>query len=175
MVNTAPGQLKLSLDSCYFDWACKLYIKLNRNEPVLSKILTFATKPPKILISNTELCCVCYACSLDEALKHLAHDRYEPAIRSLNKAIHLKPHQIELYVHRAEAFLRLTDFQSAILNYKRACVLDPNQVQYYNRLAFVYYFQGQCLFDQKLYPEALEAFSRATEMRPDVIGYHTRR
>ena len=101
--------------------------------------------------------------------------QYELALRCLNKAIHLQPQETDLYVHRAEAYLRLTDFSSAVLNYKRACVLDPNNVQYYNRLAFVYYFQGQCLFDQKLFPEALEAFSRATEMRPDVIGYHTRR
>ena len=105
----------------------------------------------------------------------MAQDQHAAAITIINKAMHLRPDYIELYVHRAEAFLMLTDFQSAILNYKRACVMDPNQTQYYNRLAFVYYFQGQCLYDQKLYPEALEAFSRATEMRPEVIGYHLRR
>lgn len=111
---------------------------------------------------------------LQEALAHMSNSTYETAIRCLTKAINLQPQEVELYVHRAEAYLRLTDLSSAILNYKHACVLDPNKVQYYNRLAFVYYFHGQCLFDQKLFPEALEAFSRATEMRPDVIGYHTR-
>ena len=74
-----------------------------------------------------------------------------------------------LYKHTAFTF------QSAILNYKRVCVLEPNNFEHYSRLAFIYFFQGQCLFDQKLYPEALESFSRAAEMRPEVIGYHTRR
>ena len=35
-------------------------------------------------------------------------------------------------------------------------------------------FQGQCLFDQRLYGEALEKFSIAADMRPTVPGYHTR-
>ncbi|PIK41751.1 putative tetratricopeptide repeat protein 16 [Apostichopus japonicus] len=41
-------------------------------------------------------------------------------------------------------------------------------------MAFVYYLQGQSLFDQCLFTEALESFSRAAEMRPEIIGYHTR-
>ena len=106
----------------------------------------------------------------------LAENReLEKAIQCFNKAINLKPKDIRFYVQRGECFLHITDFQSAILNYKRACVLDPENEDLYNRLAFMYFFVGQCLFDQKLYPEALEAFSRATEMRPEVIGYHTRR
>ena len=79
------------------------------------------------------------------------------------------------YVERAERFLQICDLQSAILNYKKACILDPDNDDFYSRLAFIYYFQGQCLFDSKLYAEALESFSRAAEMKPDIIGYHTRR
>lgn len=100
---------------------------------------------------------------------------FEKAITHFNKAINLQPKVIQFYTYRGEAFLHLCDFQSAILNYKKACVLDPDNTEFYNRLAFIYYFQGQCLFDQKLFPEALEAFSRAAEMRPEVVGYHTRR
>ncbi len=105
----------------------------------------------------------------------MRHKDYYPAITSLNKSINLKPTSTNCFVQRAEAYLQLCDYQSAILNYKRACVLDPENFTHYCRLAFIYFFQGQCLFDQKLYPEALEAFSRAAEMRPEVIGYHTRR
>lgn len=105
----------------------------------------------------------------------MSEGQYEQAITSLNKALNLRPKELSYFLQRAEAFLQLCDFQSAILNYKRVCVLEPDNFQHYSRLAFIYYMQGQCLFDQKLFPEALEAFSRAAEMRPEVVGYHTRR
>lgn len=96
-------------------------------------------------------------------------------ISSLTKAISLKPTECKYYIERGERFLQLCDFQSAILNYKKACILDPDEDQYYSRLASIYYIKGQCLFDCKNYADALECFSRAAEMKPDVIGYHTRR
>lgn len=96
------------------------------------------------------------------------------AISSFNKAISLKPEVVKNYIARGESYLQICDFQSAILNYKKACILDPDNDQTYARLAFLYFLQGQCLFDEKLYGEALESFSRAAEMKPEVIGYHTR-
>ena len=113
--------------------------------------------------------------SVAAANKHVSEGNYAQAIQHFNKALHLQPKDVQLYADRGEAFFNLCDFQSAILNYKKACVLCPENFDYYKRLAFFYYFQGQSLFDLKLYPEALEAFSRAAEMRPDVVGYHTRR
>ncbi|KAK3728661.1 hypothetical protein RRG08_041846 [Elysia crispata] len=95
-------------------------------------------------------------------------------ITCLNKAINLKTDDPLFYVERAEAYIQLCDFQSAILNYKKACLLESRNQTYYSRLAFLYYFQGQTLFDQRLYPEALEAFSRASEMVPENVGYHIR-
>ena len=79
------------------------------------------------------------------------------------------------YAERGECFLHICDFQSAILNYKKACILLPDNDNYYSRLAVIYYFQGQCFFDSKLYSDALEAFSRATEMKADIVGYHIKR
>ena len=95
-------------------------------------------------------------------------------ITCLNKAINLKTDDPMFYVERAEAYIELCDFQSAILNYKKACLLEPMNQAFFSRLAFVYYFHGQTLFDQRLYPEALESFSRASEMVPDNVGYHIR-
>lgn len=96
------------------------------------------------------------------------------AVICFDKALNLLPKEVKFYLMRGEAYLQLCDFQSAILNLKKACVLQPTNDEYYARLAFVYYFQGQSLFDQCLFPEALESFSRAAEMRPEVVSYHTR-
>ena len=102
-------------------------------------------------------------------------DGHNQAISCYNKAISLKPEVVKHYIARGESYLQICDFQSAILNFKKACILDPDNDQTYSRLAFLYFLQGQCLFDEKLYGEALESFSRAAEMKPEVIGYHTRR
>ncbi|PIK43511.1 putative tetratricopeptide repeat protein 16 [Apostichopus japonicus] len=96
------------------------------------------------------------------------------AIIAFDKAINLCPSEVRFYLMRGEAYLQVTDFQSAIQSFKKACVLRPTSDIYYSKLAFVYYLQGQSLFDQCLFTEALESFSRAAEMRPEIIGYHTR-
>ena len=101
--------------------------------------------------------------------------QYKNAILWINKALGIKGEEVKFYVERAENYIRLCDFQSAILNYKKACLLEPSNEEFYTRLSFLYYFQGQSMFDQRLYPEALEAFSRAAEMRPENVGYHIRR
>lgn len=100
---------------------------------------------------------------------------FEGAILWINKAIGIKGEDVKYYIERAEAYIKLCDLQSAILNYKKVCLLEPANEQFYSRLSFLYFFQGQSLFDQRLYPEALEAFSRAAEMQPNNVGYHIRR
>ena len=113
--------------------------------------------------------------SFDEGVTLSDWNNHNKAITSFNKAICLKPEVVKNYIARGESYLQICDFQSAILNFKKACILDPDNDQTYSRLAFLYFLQGQCLFDEKLYSEALESFSRAAEMKPDMIGYHTRR
>lgn len=98
---------------------------------------------------------------------------YSGTINSINKALALRELHI-YYVERAEAYIQMCDFQSAILNYKRVCLMEPDNDDYYKRLSFLFFFQGQTLFDQRLYPEALESFARAAEMAPDNVGYHIR-
>lgn len=101
-------------------------------------------------------------------------EQWQRAVVLFTKSLAMEGEQVDCYVRRAECYLQLTDFQSAVLNYKKACIMQPDNLTFYNRLAFIYFFQGECLFNQKLYPEALEAFTRASEMRPDLVGYHTR-
>ncbi|PVD22140.1 hypothetical protein C0Q70_17945 [Pomacea canaliculata] len=108
------------------------------------------------------------------ALHLKSQQQWLEMITCLTKAISLKGDEAAFYRQRGEAFIQLCDFHSAILNYKKACLLDSSSSASYQRLAFLFYFYGQCLFDQRLFAEALEAFSRAAEMNPDNIGYHMR-
>lgn len=113
-----------------------------------------------------------------EAAENIKRGDHRSALAQLSKVVLMHPQESVPYAQRAECYLALTDFQSAILNLKKACLLEPADSalgrRCYNRLAFVYFLQGQCMFDQKMFAEALEAFSQAAEMRPDKEGYHTR-
>ncbi|XP_050389165.1 tetratricopeptide repeat protein 16 [Patella vulgata] len=118
---------------------------------------------------------------INKAVEHYEHAMelkekgdHKASIRLLSKAIALQSEDHLFYVERAENYVQLCDFQSAILNYKKACLIAPNNDSYYSRLAFLYFYLGQLLFDQRLYPESLELFSRASEMKPDNTGYHIR-
>ena len=115
-----------------------------------------------------------YIFSFENGLAGMHSKNWEKAIVSFTKSLNLNPDQVECFVKRGEAYFQLTDFQSAIQNYKKACIMQPDEPSHYQRLAFLYFFQGECYFDQKLFNEALDAFSRASEMRPDLVGYHTR-
>lgn len=83
------------------------------------------------------------------------------------------PSLIEAYSRRSECYFQLCDFQSSLLNLKKCCLLNPEE-NYSDRLAFIYYFYGQCLFDQRMFVEALDCFSRAAEIKPNVQVYNTR-
>nr|CAB3267325.1 tetratricopeptide repeat protein 16-like [Phallusia mammillata] len=100
--------------------------------------------------------------------------RFESAISSFSKAINLQPTNVNCYVERAESYLQLCDFRSAHLNYKKAFSLEPHNPDLFDKIAFISYMEGQCLFDQGLYSEALESFTRAAEMKPSISGYHLR-
>uniref|UniRef100_A0AAQ5ZA64 Tetratricopeptide repeat domain 16 n=1 Tax=Amphiprion ocellaris TaxID=80972 RepID=A0AAQ5ZA64_AMPOC len=104
--------------------------------------------------------------------KAMGRFQYEKAVICFTKGINLLPEQTQLYVSRAEAFLQLCDFQSAAASYKQAGILLPGAFS--RRLAFIYYLQGQSLLDQSLFLEALEAFSKAAELKPDCRVYKVR-
>ncbi|XP_077866946.1 tetratricopeptide repeat protein 16-like [Saccoglossus kowalevskii] len=110
----------------------------------------------------------------EKALQLQERGKHYKAILSFDKAINLQSRKVEYYINRGESYLQVCDFQSAILNYKKACVLDPENDDHYSKLAFIYFFHGQTLFDQHKFSDALESFSRAAEMKPEIVGYHTR-
>ncbi|XP_060893495.1 tetratricopeptide repeat protein 16 [Labrus mixtus] len=104
--------------------------------------------------------------------KAMEKSQYEKAVICFSKAITLKPEQTETHVRQAEVYLQLCDFQSAATCYKRAWLLEPGAFS--ARLAFIYYLQGQCLFERGLFFEALEAFRKAAEVKPGCRAYESR-
>ncbi|XP_068104675.1 tetratricopeptide repeat protein 16 isoform X3 [Hyperolius riggenbachi] len=110
----------------------------------------------------------------EKGLLCLSQEEWEKAVISFSKAINLCPEKIELYVKRAEAFLQLGDFQSAALNLQKACSDANPSEEHIKLLAGTYYLQGQSLFQQMCHMEALECFTRASELQPQNRHYHMR-
>ncbi|KAE8603419.1 hypothetical protein XENTR_v10014337 [Xenopus tropicalis] len=102
----------------------------------------------------------------ERGLKFMSTQEYENAVVSFSKAINLNPEKAELYIKRSEAFLQLCDFQSAALNVQKACSITQPREEYTKLLAFIFYLQGQCLFERECYLDALEYFTRSSELQP---------
>ncbi|KAL7392195.1 hypothetical protein ABVT39_020939 [Epinephelus coioides] len=102
----------------------------------------------------------------------MGKSQFDKAVVCFSKAITLQPEQTQLCVSQGEAYLQLCDFQSAAACYKRASLLEPGAFS--TRLAFIYNLQGQCLFDRGLFVEALDAFNKAAEEKPDCRAYKVR-
>uniref|UniRef100_A0A4X2L6A6 Uncharacterized protein n=1 Tax=Vombatus ursinus TaxID=29139 RepID=A0A4X2L6A6_VOMUR len=104
----------------------------------------------------------------------MSKGEWEKAVLSFSKAINLNPQLVESYALRAEAYLQLCDFASAAQNLRKATLLAPYQSQYMERLCFVLYLQGQCLFEQQSYMKALDLFTQASELQPYKPSYRFR-
>ncbi|CAK6976181.1 tetratricopeptide repeat protein 16-like%2C partial [Scomber scombrus] len=139
-----------------------------------SKIFLEGEKPPQrpdlqggLIIQNKA------AQHYTEGKEAMTKFQYEKAVICFSKASVLQPQQTQLYVSQAEAYLQLCDFQSAAACYKQAWHLEPEAFS--SRLAFIYCLQGQCLYDRGCFLEALEAFSKAAEVKPGCRAYEVRR
>ncbi|XP_067939514.1 tetratricopeptide repeat protein 16-like [Watersipora subatra] len=110
----------------------------------------------------------------NEGLRSKSQEQYGAAIRTFTRIIAMKPESVLPYVQRAECYLMTADFKSAIQNYKKAYSIDPQTELYLNRLALIFYLQGQSLFDAQDYTGALECFAKCSEIKPSNDGYHTR-
>ncbi|XP_030063811.1 tetratricopeptide repeat protein 16 [Microcaecilia unicolor] len=110
----------------------------------------------------------------NKGLNFLSQAEGGNAVIAFSKAIILDSEKVELYVKRAEAFLLLCDFQSAALNLRKACSFNTVKEEYIGLLTFILFLQGQCLYDQESYLDALDSFTRASELQPWNSAYHLR-
>ncbi|XP_019907796.2 tetratricopeptide repeat protein 16 isoform X2 [Esox lucius] len=121
------------------------------------------------------------SCIKNKAVEHcengekaLMESQFSKAVTCFAKAINLQPKQTQLYVRQAEANLQMCDFQSAAVSYRQACLLEPQAEAFHTRLAFIYYLQGQCLYDKGMFLEGLESFVKAAELKPSCRSYKMR-
>ena len=70
--------------------------------------------------------CVCVT-RLQEALQLHQEGDASRAVAKLTRAIALDPRHPELFKQRAEAHLTLRNFHSAIINFKKAFLLQPSE------------------------------------------------
>ncbi|XP_043842568.1 tetratricopeptide repeat protein 16 [Dromiciops gliroides] len=147
-------------------------------EPTLARILGTSTvfrglEQPKLSIRGLLL-----PNRIKEHFHHgqdaMSSGEWEKAVLSFSKAINLNPQLVECYVLRAEAYLQLCDFASAAQNFRKAALLAPHRAQFMDRLCFVLYLEGQCLFEQQSYMKALDLFTQASELQPNKPSYRFR-
>ncbi|XP_063000699.1 tetratricopeptide repeat protein 16 [Elgaria multicarinata webbii] len=106
--------------------------------------------------------------------KYFFNGEWEKAITCFTKALNLDPGKLELYEKKAEALLQLCDFQSAAMHLRKAYLMSSMKESIGARLAFIFHLQGQCLYEQKIFVDALESFMRASEVQPQTTLYRMR-
>jgi len=100
----------------------------------------------------------------NEADKLLLENNPTEAISRLTKAIALNKDNSHLYQLRAAAYLTCADFQSAILNLRKALQLHHSPVVS-SKLCAVYYVYSQCLYDLGCYQEALDVLHVSSSLQ----------
>ncbi|XP_039085389.1 tetratricopeptide repeat protein 16 isoform X1 [Hyaena hyaena] len=104
----------------------------------------------------------------------LEKEDWEMAVLYFSRAVHLDSQLVDFYALRAEAYIQLCDFSSAALNLRRAYSFQPENTKYLERLTFVLYLQGQCLFEQCAFSEALKIFLQASALQPEKASFRYR-
>ncbi|XP_053523619.1 tetratricopeptide repeat protein 16 [Artibeus jamaicensis] len=104
----------------------------------------------------------------------LKQEDWELAVLFFSRALHLDSKLVDSYALRAEAYIQLCDFSSAAQNLRRAYSFQPDNTNFLERLTFVLYLQGQCLFEQGAFLDALHVFSQASELQPKKSCFYYR-
>ncbi|XP_022356066.1 tetratricopeptide repeat protein 16 [Enhydra lutris kenyoni] len=109
-----------------------------------------------------------------QGLQCLEKEDWEMAVLFFSRALHLDSELVDFYALRAEAYIQLCDFSSAAQNLRRVYSFQPENTKYLERLTLVLYLQGQCLFEQCAFQEALRVFSHASALQPGKASFRYR-
>ena len=126
------------------------------------------------IISSCVLLLVVVLHRANEADKQLVEDNPTEAISQLTKAIALNKSNAHLYQSRARAYLYCGEFQSAILNLRKALQLH-NTPELSSQLCAVYFVYSQCLYDLGCYQEALEVLHVSSLLQRPSLPFKLRK
>jgi tetratricopeptide (TPR) repeat protein len=89
-------------------------------------------------------------------------------IPKLDKLIAAHPDKAEHYRDRAKAYFDCNEYQLALIDVRSALKLDPKDLKAID-------LQGECFYEQKRYPEAVEVFDKLIGLAPTrTEGYFDR-
>lgn len=101
---------------------------------------------------------------------------YTHCVAVLSRAMALEPHNPELFKKRADAYIQLKDYSSAIANYQKTISLAPSQATgLASCMADAYFKSGKALCEQSNLEASLEAFTKAAELLPEEQEYTLQR
>lgn len=116
------------------------------------------------------------SCRLQEAKKLHSEGDPRSAIKKLTRAIVLDQRNADLFLQRAEVYVSLEDYHSAIINYQKVLSLRPSEEEeIFHKLAAVHSLHGQSLMSSRRYEQALRAFDRALGCSPGEKEYVMKR
>lgn len=97
-----------------------------------------------------------------KGIEYFNQHKFNDAIAAYTRAAFLDQSESSLFYHRAEAYLEILDFDTAIRNYRQCLLLQRYKSNFVlNRLAYVLYIWGNVLLDCKRFQEAIQCFDEA--------------
>ena len=90
----------------------------------------------------------------------LVWELYEEALKSLSKALEIKPDYVHALAFKAAAYERLHEFQKATASYREVLGLEPSHAKAWNSL-------GVCLRELGNQEEAIQCYEKSIKSDPD--------
>lgn len=109
---------------------------------------------------------------VSEAINLLSEGKPNEALKRLNRALAIDHRNAQLYSHRAEALVAMSQIPEAIQNVKKAISLGhPDKSLLTIKLATLHEQYGDHFLEQGDQIAALEEFTNAEELCPEERGY----
>jgi tetratricopeptide (TPR) repeat protein len=98
----------------------------------------------------------------------ISEQDYQRAVKLIDKAIKINPHQAPFYSNRGLALHELKQFEKAVTSYDRAITLNPSYFTAYSN-------RGLALHELKQYEKAVASYDRAIAIKPDYVTAYSNR
>jgi tetratricopeptide (TPR) repeat protein len=103
-----------------------------------------------------------------DAIRQRGNKDYTAAVRSLDRALELRPDWLLAIANRADSEVRLKHFEEAIAGFNRAIQLDPKRAASYDA-------RGRAYSDSGNHVQAIPDYTRAIELNPDSTAAYNNR